>query len=132
MPQVDYEQHRQLNFASRPNLQNSRKSTLLTAHSGRVARYKTRLQNKIETKQEQKRKQDYQKRGSGAGLSYLRQLCALPSVWLLTIVNQALCGSVQAIDLFQWLQFPKTSVEKDGWLVLFESTRNECTRSAGV
>ena len=121
---MDSEQHRQLNFASRPNLQNSRKSTLLTAHSGRVARYRTRLQNKIETKQEQKRKQDYQKRGSGAGLSYLRQLCALPSVWLLTIVNQALCGSVQAIDLFQWLQFPKTSVEKDGWLVLFESTRN--------
>ena len=69
MLQVDSEQHRQLNFASRPNLQNSRKSTLLTAHSGRVARYRTRLQNKIETKQEQKRKQDYQKeRGSRLGI----------------------------------------------------------------
>ena len=62
MLQVDNEQQRQLNSASGPNLQNSRKSTLLTAHSGRVAKYRTRLQNKIETKQEQKRKQDYQKK----------------------------------------------------------------------
>ena len=54
MLQVDNEQQRQLNSASGPNLQNSHKSTLLTAHSGRVAKYRTRLQNKIETKQDQK------------------------------------------------------------------------------